>query len=152
MGRTPAGAAGEDDRADEHVVDEEWESGALRRAPRYGRILLGSVFAGLAVAGVHTALSSAGAAPGDPLASQPSGIMWTFGVLAVIWCAFALLVAATIVIVLDRIAGHRVRPVITEHRTIITDDLSSPMTDEVPWWLRGEEDEGGEPPRRRPER
>ncbi|QIG38854.1 hypothetical protein G5T42_04610 [Microbacterium sp. 4R-513] len=153
MGREPAGGPGEDDRADEHVVDEEWEAGALRRSPRYGRILLSSVFAGLAVAGIHTALSSAGAGPGDPLASQASGIMWTYCVLAVIWVAFGLLVAATVVIALDRSVGRHSRPVITEHSTIITDDLRSPMTDEAPWWLREPGDEGDdEPVPRRPER
>ena len=151
MGRDPAGGPGEDDRADEHVVDEEWETGVVRRSPRYGRILLGSVFAGAGVAAIHTAASTAVAEPNDPLASQASGIIWTFCVLAVIWIAFALLVAATIVIVLDRIVGGRSRPVVTEHRTIITDDLHSPMTDEVPWWLRAAEDDGDEPPRRRPE-
>jgi len=151
MGREPAGGPGEDDRADEHVIGEEWEAGALRRSPRYGRILSMSILAGLLVAAIHTGLSIAGAAPNDPLASQASGVMWTFCVLAVIWVAFALLVASTAVIVLDRIVGTRSRPVITEHSTIITDDLTTPMTDEVPWWLRASDDDGDEPPRRRPE-
>lgn len=142
MARRPTGTAGAgDDSEHEHVVDEEWEAAALRRAPRHGRILLMSVVAGLVVAGIHTAVSSLQASPGDPMTSQASGVVWTYGVLAVIWVAFALLVAATAVIVLDKLSARRIRPVVTERSTTITDDLVSPVKDEVPWWVRDAEED-----------
>jgi hypothetical protein len=158
MGRRSISAFGEDDSDDvEHVIDEEWEAGAVRRSPRYGRIFIVCVLAGLGVAALHTAVSTATGDARDPLSSQPSGILWTFGVLAVVWGAFALLLASTIVLVLDRVVGRRIRAVVTEHRTIIADDLSSPMKDEVPWWVRTAETERErdgrreEPPGQRPE-
>lgn len=142
MGREPMSASGEDDFAEnEHIIDEEWEAGAVRRSPRHGRIIGVSILAGLAVAAVHTTLSTAGADPADPLSSQFSGVMWVFVVLAVVWVAIALLVAVTSVIVLDRVSRRRIRPVITEHRTIISDDLTSPMNDEPPWWVREAEED-----------
>ncbi|WP_345801128.1 hypothetical protein AAIB33_16940 [Microbacterium sp. AZCO] len=156
MGREPISPFdGDDPDESEHVVGEEWEAGAVRRAPRYGRIFFFSIVAGLVVAGIHTAASTSVAAPADPFATQLSGVVWTFGVLAAVWVAFALLLAATLVIVLDRVLGRRVTPVITEHTTVISDDLTSPMTDEVPWWIREADAEAGdrrdEPPRRPPE-
>ncbi|MFH8251655.1 hypothetical protein ACH3VR_14910 [Microbacterium sp. B2969] len=156
MGREPITAYdGDDPPENEHVVDEEWETGAVRRAPRYGRILFFSVIAGLVVAAIHTAASTVVATSADPFSSQLSGVVWIFGVLAVVWVALALLLAATAVIVIDRVLGRRTRAVITEHQTVIVDDLVSPMTDEVqPWVRRADADRGedpDEPPARQPE-
>ncbi|MEU1971861.1 hypothetical protein ABZ477_09395 [Microbacterium sp. NPDC019599] len=155
MGREPITAYDDDLPENEHVVNEEWETGAVRRAPRYGRILFLSVVAGLVAAAVHTAASTVVATTDDPFSSQLSGVVWIFGVLAVVWVAITLLLAATAIIVMDRLLSRRSRPVITEHSTVIVDDLVSPMTDEIPTWVRQADAERGdardEPPERQPE-
>ena len=139
MTRARTGAAGDDD-PDEHVIHEEWESVGLRRAPRIGRIMISGIVFGLVAAGVLTALAAVSEEPGGPLSTGASGYIRVFGVFAVLCVGFGLLVSGLIVIVLDRVAGSRGRPAIAEHSTSLSDDLVSPVTDDIPQWVRDRED------------
>ena len=152
MGREPIdGHGGIEPADDEHVVGEEWEAGEVRRAPRSGRIFFSSVLAGLLVAAIHTWVTSTDATPSDPFSSRSADIARVFGALALVWVAVALLLAATLVLVLDRLLGRHVRPVITEHTTVIRDDLTSPMTDEPLPWMREPGADGPRPDGPRPD-
>ena len=139
MTRARTGAAGDDD-PDEHVIHEEWESVGVRRAPRIGRIMISGIVLGLVTAGVLTAAAAVSEEPGGPLSTGASGYLRVFGVFAVICVGFGLLVAGLVVIVLDRVVGGRGRSVIAEHATSLSDDLVSPVTDDVPQWVRDAED------------
>ncbi|MEI3848980.1 MULTISPECIES: hypothetical protein [unclassified Microbacterium] len=139
MIRARTGAAGDDD-PDEHVIHEEWESVGVRRAPRIGRIMISGIVLGLVTAGVLTAAAAVSEEPGGPLSTGASGYLRVFGVFAVICVGFGLLVAGLVVIVLDRVVGSRGRSVIAEHATSLSDDLVSPVTDDVPQWVRDAED------------
>ncbi|MFC8681904.1 hypothetical protein ACFT30_10300 [Microbacterium ureisolvens] len=153
MARARAGTAGDDDH-DEHVIHEEWESVGVRRAPRIGHIMGAGIGLGLAAALILTVTAAFNEQPGGPLSTGASGYLRVFGVFAVICVGFGLLVAGLIVIVLDRRGARRERPAIAEHATTLTDDLVSPMTDEVPQWVRDAEgldaEEPDGPERRRP--
>jgi len=157
MGRARTDAPGDDGRFDhdhEHIVDEEWQSAAVRRAPRHGRIIALGLLVGFAGAVVHTAVSAGTAEPKNPVATGLSGVVRTFGVLAAVWVGACLLLATTVVIVLDRVVGRRIRPVVTEHTVTLTDDLVSPVTDDIPTWVRDADDLAGGPrgaPARPPE-
>jgi hypothetical protein len=139
MTRARTGAAGDDD-PDEHVIHEEWESVGVRRAPRIGRIMISGIVLGLVTAGVLTAAAAVSEEPGGPLSTGASGYLRVFGVFAVICVGFGLLVAGLVVIVLDRVVGSRGRSVIAEHATSLSDDLVSPVTDDVPQWVRDADD------------
>ncbi len=146
MGRAGTATPGEsDDTGHEHVVDEEWQAAAVRRAPRHGRIIAVGLLVGFTGAIVHTAAAVGTAEPGNPYATGVSGVLRTFGVLAAVWVGVCLLVATTVVIVLDRSLGRRSRPVVTDHSVALTDDLTSPVTDEIPRWVRDAEDIEGAP-------
>ncbi|WP_194397103.1 hypothetical protein [Microbacterium atlanticum] len=138
MTRARTGAAGDDD-PDEHVIHEEWESVGIRRAPRIGRIMISGIVFGVVAAGVLTAMAAFSEEPGGPLSTGASGFLRVFGVMAVVCVGFGLLVAGLIVIVLDRVVGSRDRPAIAEHSTSLSDDLVSPVTDDVPQWVRDRE-------------
>ncbi|WP_426323018.1 hypothetical protein [Microbacterium sp. E-13] len=135
MTRARTGAAGADD-PDEHVINEELESVRVRRAPRIGHIMGGGIALGLLAAVVLTAGAAATEEPGGPLSTGASGYLRVFGVFAVICGGLGLLVASLTVLVLDRVVGGRRRSVIAEHATTLTDDLVSPVTDDVPKWVQ----------------
>ncbi|WP_203580976.1 hypothetical protein [Microbacterium hibisci] len=139
MTRARTGAAGADD-PDEHVINEEWESVGVRRAPRIGHIMGGGIALGLVAALVLTVGAAVTETPGGPLSTGASGYLRVFGVFAVICVGAGLLVASVTVLVLDRVVGSRRRSVIAEHATTLTDDLVSPVTDDVPKWVQDAED------------
>lgn len=141
MARERTDAPGADDSSEhEHIIDEEWQAAAVRRSPRHGRIIALGILTGFAVAIIHTAVAVGTADAGNPVTSGMSGLLRTFGVLAAVWVGFGLLLATTIVIVLDRVVGRRIRPVVTEHTVTLTDDLVSPVTDDIPTWVRDADD------------
>lgn len=141
MARERTGAPEDDDRGEhEHVVDEEWLSLGVHRAPRIGRFLLTGVIGGLVVAAILTAVAGASAEPGGPLSAGPSGYLRVFGVLAALCVGVGLLVSGLTAIALDRVVGRRSRPVIAEHATTLVDDLISPVSDDIPQWVRDAED------------
>ena len=133
MSRARLGLTPEDD-GHEHVVHEEWDSVRVRRAPRVGRILGTGLVAGLLVAVFLTMTSAAD--PDGPMSTGLSGVMRVFGVMAILSIGAGLLLAGLVVIVLDRFTSPRGRSGVAEHATTLTDDLVSPMTDEIPQWVR----------------
>ncbi|MGQ2914754.1 hypothetical protein [Microbacterium aurantiacum] len=151
MARARTGAADDDDRSrHEHVVDEEWVSLGVRRAPRVGRFLFIGLFGGLATAIILTIVAGFTAPPGGPLSNGPSGYLRVFGVLAALCIGLGLLVMSVLAIVLDRFVGVRTSPVIAEHATTLHDDLTSPVGDDPPRWVRDAADLA--PPLPRPPR
>ncbi|MDT0182652.1 hypothetical protein Q9S36_20980 [Microbacterium sp. ARD31] len=126
----------------DHIVDDEVVSVVVRRSPRYGRFLFLGVVVGLVVAGILTAVAAATGDPGGPLTAGASGFLRVYGALAAVCVGVGLLVFGTLAIALDRMIGRRHRAEIAERATVLTDDLTSPVSDDPPRW--------GDEPERRP--
>ncbi|WES63749.1 hypothetical protein P0L94_14920 [Microbacter sp. GSS18] len=145
------GAAADSPDDDDHVVDDEVVSVVVRRSPRYGRFLMIGLFGGLIVAGILTAVEAATGDPGGPLSTGASGFLRVFGALAAVCVGAGLAIMGVLAIVLDRVVGRRIRPETAERATVLTDDLTSPVTDDPPRWIGDADvdpDAGGDEPRR----
>lgn len=119
-----------------HVVDIQVQAVHLRRAPRYGRILWFGVAIGVALAVILTAASSASGQ--GVAASGEAGLLWAFGLNALVTVAASLLVTAVVILVIDHRNTARLRAARAAQEVTFVDDLSSPMTDQPPPWMRGD--------------
>lgn len=118
----------------EHVVDVQVQAVRLRRTPRYGRILGLGVAIGIVLAVILTAVSSAS---GQGVASSgEAGLLWAFGLNALVTVALSLLISALIILAVDRSHASRLRAARAAQEVTLVDDLTSPMTDQVPPWRR----------------
>ncbi|GAB3603146.1 hypothetical protein [Microbacterium aureliae] len=130
-----AAAGGPDPSEHDHIVDDEVVSVVVRRSPRYGRFLLLGIVSGLVVAGILTAIAAATGDPGGPLSTGASGFLRVFGALAAVCVGAGLFLFGMLAIVLDRMIGRRQRAEIAERATVLTDDLTSPVSDDPPRWV-----------------
>ncbi|MET0829907.1 MAG: hypothetical protein ABWY26_10325 [Microbacterium sp.] len=125
---------------DEHVIDEEVLPVVVHSSPRYGRFLGIGVVLGLLVAGILTFVSGLTGDPGGPLSTGASGVLRVFGVYGAVCVGVGLLVMGLLAIVLDRVSSKHARSARAEHATTIVMDLESPVNDDVPRWVRDEDD------------
>ena len=64
--------------------------------------------------------------------------MWAFGLNAMVCVAICLLVSAGIVLTVERRNLRRIRAARAAQEVTFVDDLSRPMTDQLPPWMRDE--------------
>ena len=134
------GAAAGEGVDDERVVDDEFLPVVVRPSPRYGRFLGAGIFLGLLTAVLLTFLSGTGPDGADVLGAGASGILRVFGVYAAVCVAGGLLLTGTLALVLDRIVSRHARSAQAEHLTTLVVDLDAPVHDDVPRWVRDEDD------------
>ncbi|SFR89726.1 hypothetical protein SAMN04487846_0377 [Microbacterium sp. cf046] len=132
----PAGRA----VGDEHVVDEEVLPVVVHSSPRYGRFLMIGVVIGLVVAAVLTFLSGVNDEPGGPLSTGASGVLRVFGVYAAVCVGIGLVVMGLLAILLGRRSLKHARSARAEHATTLVMDLDTPVNDDVPRWVRDDDD------------
>ncbi|WP_434970412.1 hypothetical protein [Microbacterium sp. bgisy207] len=120
----------------EHVIDIQVQAVHVRRSPRYGRILGAGIVAGVLIA---AALTVVGSTSGRGVASSgEAGIVWAFGLNAMVCVAICLLVSAGIILTVERRNLRRIRAARAAQEVTFVDDLSRPMTDQLPPWMRDE--------------
>jgi len=125
---------------DERVVDDEFLPVVVRPSPRYGRFLGTGIALGLLTAIVLTFVSGSGPDAGDALGAGASGVLRVFGVYAAVCIAAGLLLMGTLALVLDRIVSRHAHAARAEHVTTLVVDLDAPVDDDVPPWVRDEDD------------
>ena len=124
---------------DEHVVDQEVLPVVVHSSPRYGRFLgIGIVF-GLLAGAVLTLLSGIDD-PGGPLSTGASGVLRVFAIYAAACVGIGLVVMGLLAVALDRRSLRRARAAHAEHATTLVMDLDSPVSDDVPQWVRDADD------------
>ena len=120
----------------EHVIDVQVQRVFVRRSPRYGRILGAGITVGLVIA---AALTTFGAVSGDGVASSgEAGVVWAFGLNAMVSVAVCLLISASIILIAERRTLRRIRDARAAQAVTFVDDLARPMTDQPPPWMRDE--------------
>lgn len=143
--RASAGEGSDDERVvdervvDERVIDEEVTTVVVHSSPRYGRFLAIGVILGLLVAAILTFASGVDADPGGPL-STASGVLRVFGVSAAVCVGAGLVLMGSLAIVLDRRSSKRARAARAAHATTLVMDLDAPANDDIPAWVRDEDD------------
>jgi hypothetical protein len=128
-----AARRGASDPASEHLVDTEVVAVLVRRGPRYERLLLVGVVAGLLAALAMTGVAALTEAPGGPLSTGLSGLIWVFGVYAAVFVGAGLLVMGVLAIVLGSRSKRR-RSARARHETTLVHDTRAPTNDDAPRW------------------
>jgi hypothetical protein len=134
------GDAAGGDTDDEHVVDQEYLAVVVHSSPRYGRFLGIGVVVGLVVAAILTLVAGVTDDPGGPLSTGASGVLRVFALYAAVCVAVGLVVMGVLAMVLDRRSLKRAHAARAEHATTLVMDLESPVTDDVPRWVRDADD------------
>jgi hypothetical protein len=128
---------------DEHVVDQEFLDVVVHSSPRYGRFLGIGVGLGLLVATVLTVVAAFTDEPGGPVSTGAGGILRVFALYAAVAVAVGLLLMGLLAMILDRRSLRRARAAHAEHETTLVMDLDSPVSDDVPLWVRDADDLSG---------
>jgi hypothetical protein len=137
------GDAARRDTDDEHVVDQEFLEVVVHSSPRYGRFLGIGVGVGLLVATVLTIIAGVTDEGGGPVSTGAGGILRVFALYAGVAVALGLLIMGLLAMMLDRRSLRRARAAHAEHATTLVMDLDSPVTDDVPLWVRDADDLSG---------
>ena len=131
----PAGRSADD----EHVVDQEVLPVVVHSSPRYGRFLGIGIAVGL-LAGAALTLLSGIDDPGGPLSTGAGGVLRVFAIYSAACVGVGLVVMGLLAVALDRHSLRRARAAHAEHATTLVMDLTSPVNDDVPQWVRDADD------------